>query len=344
MKFVLENILRENIKNLIPYSTARDEYKGSEGTFLDANENPFNTGINRYPDPYHTDLKNIFATIKNITPENILFGNGSDEIIDLIFRAFCEPGIHNAIILPPTYGMYKVAAQINNIQVKEICLSEKFQPQTQNILEAIDEKTRLIFFCSPNNPSGNILNKESIKIILEKFSGIVVIDEAYIDFYEEASWVNELNNFPNLIIMQTLSKAWGLAGIRLGIMVASAQIISALHKIKPPYNINILTQRIAIEALQNINQKTAWVKAVLSQKEVIANVLKTIPCVEQVYPSDANFLLVKFNDAQKIFLQLLQQKIIVRNRSNVQLCSSCLRISVGTMEENIKLLEALKNF
>lgn len=343
MMFVLENILRENIKNIVPYSTARDEYKGSEGIFLDANENPFNTGINRYPDPHHSELKNIFSSIKNVSPENILFGNGSDEIIDLIFRAFCEPGIHNAIILPPTYGMYKVAAQINNVVGKEICLSEEFQPQTQSILEAIDEKTRLIFFCSPNNPSGNLLNKESIKMVLEKFSGIVVIDEAYIDFCEEASWVNELNNYPNLIIMQTLSKAWGLAGIRLGVMLASKKIISVMHKIKPPYNINILSQRIATEALQNVKQKETWVKAVLSQKEVLQKVLETIPCVEKIYPSNANFLLVKFNDANKIFLHLLQQKIIVRNRSNVQQCLGCLRISVGTMEENLKLLEALKN-
>ncbi|NUM49849.1 MAG: histidinol-phosphate transaminase [Flavobacteriales bacterium] len=342
--FDLNNIIRENIKKMVPYSTARDEYKGSEGVFLDANESPFNTGLNRYPDPHHTELKIICSQLKKVQPENILFGNGSDEIIDLIYRVFCEPGLHNAIILPPAYGMYKVAAQLNNVGVKEVCLNENFQPDAEKIFAEINENTRIVFFCSPNNPSGNIINKEVIKTVLKKFNGIVVVDEAYIDFCEEHTWLKELNNYPNLIIIQTFSKAWGMAGIRLGAMFASASVVEVLHKIKPPYNINILTQRVALQALQNKNQKETWVKAIVSQKVIMQKVLETLPFTEKVYPSDANFLLVKFLDSEKIFTYLLEQKIIVRNRSNVQLCSGCLRISVGTMDENLKLLEALKNF
>ncbi|GIK69922.1 MAG: histidinol-phosphate aminotransferase [Bacteroidota bacterium] len=342
--FDLNNIIRENIKKMEPYSTARDEYKGSEGVFLDANESPFNTGLNRYPDPHHTELKKIFSQLKKVQPENILSGNGSDEIIDLIYRVFCEPGLHNVIILPPTYGMYKVAAQINNVEVKEVCLNEIFQPDAEKIFSEINENTRIVFFCSPNNPTGNIINKEAIKTVLKKFKGIVVVDEAYIDFCEEHSWLKELTNYPNLIIMQTFSKAWGMAGIRLGAMFASSSVVEVLHKIKHPYNINILTQRVALQALQNKNQKGAWVKAIVSQKEIMQKVLETLPFTEKVYPSDANFLLVKFLDSEKIFTHLLEQKIIVRNRSNVQLCSGCLRISVGTMDENLKLLEVLKNF
>lgn len=342
--FDLNNIIRENIKKLVPYSTARDEYKGSEGIFLDANESPFNTGLNRYPDPHHTELKSIFSQLKKVQPENILFGNGSDEIIDLIYRVFCEPGLHNAVILPPTYGMYKVAAQMNNVEIKEVCLNENFQPDAEKILAEINENTRIVFFCSPNNPSGNVINNEAIKTVLKIFNGIVVVDEAYIDFCEEHTWLKELTNYPNLIIMQTFSKAWGMAGIRLGVLFASAPIIEILHKIKPPYNINVLTQRVALQALQNKNQKEVWVKAIASQKEIIQKILETLPFTEKVYPSDANFLLVKFSEAEKIFTYLLEQKIIVRNRSNVQLCSGCLRISVGTMDENLKLLEALKNF
>jgi histidinol-phosphate aminotransferase len=344
MGFNLEKVLRKNIKAIVPYSTARDEYQGKADIYLDANESPFNTGLNRYPDPHHKELKIKVSAIKGIQPENILLTNGSDEAIDLIYRTFCNPGKDNVLIVEPTYGMYKVSAQINDVAVKSVLLKDDFQPDTEAIFKAIDNNTKLIFLCSPNNPTGNAYSSIKINFILQNFEGIVVIDEAYADFSSHSSYLLQLNSCPNLIVLQTFSKAWGLAAIRLGMLSASEEIIKILHQIKPPYNINQLTQKIAIEAINNVAQKDSWVKAVLAQKQVVENILKTYSIVEKVYPSDANFLLVKFKDAHKIFADLMRHGIIVRNRTKTPLCENCLRITIGTMEENLKLLQILKQY
>lgn len=344
MKFNLDKIIRENVKGLKPYSSARDEYvaDGSEMVFLDANENPFENGANRYPDPQQRRLKSVLSERKEIPVENMLLGNGSDEVLDLIFRAFCEPKVDNIITLPPTYGMYKVLAGINHIENREVLLTKDFQPDVEKILKRTDENSKLLFLCSPNNPTGNSFSEEKIIRLLQDFNGLVVIDEAYIDFSDAGSWTNRLEDYPNLIVTQTLSKAYGLAGIRLGICMASKEIISVLNKIKPPYNVNELSQNHAIKRLQGISRIRLEIAEILNQKKLVIKVLKHVAFIEKVYPSDANFILVKVDDAERRYGQLLKKGIVIRNRSNQPLCENTLRFTIGTPEENIKLVMALK--
>ena len=342
--FSLNDLVRKNVLELSPYSSARDEFKsdGKEMVFLDANENPFDNGLNRYPDPQQKELKAVLAAQKDISTKQILLGNGSDEVLDLIFRVFCEPGIDNIITLPPTYGMYKVLARINNIEEREVLLDEEFQPRLKKILDAVDSKTRIIFLCSPNNPSGNSFAEDQVVKILESFNGLVVIDEAYIDFSEKQSWLRKLSDFPNLIITQTLSKAYGLAGIRLGIAYASEEIIALLNKIKPPYNINLLTQRSALEAIKRTEVVQKEIKEILDQRMLLEKELPKINFVLKVYPSDANFILLKVDDAPRRYSELIERGIVIRDRSSQQLCENCLRFTIGTTEENLKLMDALK--
>lgn len=339
----LSKLLRQNIINLKPYSSARDEYTGEALVFLDANENPFNKPYNRYPDPLQRELKLKIAALKN-TPEDQLFlGNGSDEPIDLLFRAFCEPGKDNIISINPTYGMYQVAADINDIQVKEVSLDEDFHINPENIINKSDKDTKLVFLCSPNNPTGNSLKRDSIIRVVENFEGIVVLDEAYIDFAIEKSLLPDLEKYPNLVILQTFSKAWGMAGIRLGMAFAQPGIISVLNKIKYPYNINILTQQKALALLNNESKKNEWVQELIKKRGKMEEELAKLPFVVKVYPSDANFLLVKVHDATGIYNYLIEKKIIVRNRSKVHLCEGSLRITIGSEKENELLVEALNN-
>ena len=343
--FNINNLIRENIKSLKPYASARDEYKDAttdEMVFLDANENPFENGVNRYPDPQQNSVKELLSEIKGVSTKNILLGNGSDEVLDLIFRAFCEPNKDEIIILPPTYGMYKVLANINAINVKEIQLTDNFQPKTQTILLAANQLSKILFLCSPNNPTGNSFSKIEIVKLLKQFKGIVVIDEAYIDFSEEESWLIKLEEFPNLIITQTLSKAYGLAGIRLGVCYASKEVIKVLNSIKPPYNVNELTQQKAFERLKKNDVVQNEIQQIKSQKELLIEELNLISFIQIVYPSDANFLLIKVDNVKERYQQLINQGIVVRNRGNQPLCKNCLRISIGTAKENKKLIEALK--
>ncbi len=340
----LDKIFRQNILQLKPYSSARDEFQGEADIFLDANENPFNSPYNRYPDPLQRQLKNKIATIKNVPPGTIFLGNGSDEPIDLIIRASCEPGIDNVVAIDPTYGMYKVAADINHVTYKAVSLTENFELESQKVLAACNEHTKIVFLCSPNNPTGNYLNENEINIILQNFSGLVVLDEAYIDFSSHEGYLKKLADFPNLIILQTFSKAWGLASIRLGMAFANPAIIDIMNKIKYPYNINLLTQQFADKALDNEEQKKQWVQTILINREWLIEKLKKLRIVEKVYPTDANFVLVKVTDASRTYNYLIEQKIIVRNRSNVTLCNNCLRITIGTHTENEKLIEALEEY
>lgn len=342
MSFDLKSITRKNIWELTPYSSARDEFTGTASVYLDANENPNNNGLNRYPDPYQWELKDKIAGIKNIKKEQIILGNGSDEIIDLIFRAFCEPQVDHVISISPSYGMYKVYAEINNVENKPCLLTEDFEIDEAALLGLINNKTKVIWFCSPNNPTGNSLNPDAIKKVLNSFDGIVVIDEAYIDFSFSQTWVDFLDFHPNLIVMQTLSKAWGLAAIRLGMGFASKEIISLLNKIKPPYNINALTQSKAIEVLQNIDQKNIEVDEILAEREKLSVAFEKMNSVTKVYPSDANFILIKIENADHIYNELVKKSIIIRNRSKVELCSNCLRITVGTPTENNLLLKEIE--
>jgi histidinol-phosphate aminotransferase len=339
----LENLIRESIKKLSPYSSARDEFEQFTRPmiYLDANENPFSNGMNRYPDPQQKDLKVAIADKKDIYIENILLGNGSDEVLDLIFRAFCEPNQDNIITLPPTYGMYGVLASINAIENREVLLNEEFQPNVDAILDAVDANTKIIFLCSPNNPTGNSFSDESIIKILNNFKGLVVLDEAYIDFSANKSWLNELNDFPNLIITQTLSKAYAMAGLRIGILYASKPIITVLNKIKPPYNVNILSQEAAEKKLLQSTLK-AQVRKILVEKEKLVSALKATKFIKKVFPSDANFILVKVDEATYRYQQFLENGVVVRNRSNQPLCENCLRITVGNKEENERLMEVLK--
>ncbi len=339
----LENIIRENVKKLSPYSSARDEFEQFTRPmiYLDANENPFSNGMNRYPDPQQKDLKAAIADKKDIYVENILLGNGSDEVLDLIFRAFCEPNQDNIITLPPTYGMYGVLASINAIENREVLLNEEFQPNVDVILNAVDANTKIIFLCSPNNPTGNSFSDESIIRILNNFKGLVVLDEAYIDFSANKSWLNELNDFPNLIITQTLSKAYAMAGLRIGILYASKPIIAVLNKIKPPYNVNILSQEAAEKKLLQSTLK-AQVRKILVEKEKLVSALKATKFIVKVFPSDANFILVKVDEATYRYQQFLDNGVVVRNRSNQPLCENCLRITLGNKEENERLMEVLK--
>ncbi len=340
----INNLIRKNIQNLKPYSSARDEYSGDAMVFLDANENPFNEPYNRYPDPLQKELKQKISFLKNISSNRIFLGNGSDEPIDLLIRAFCEPGNDNIVTINPTYGMYQVAADTNDIEVIKVSLSQDFELDSKQILQAVTKNTKLIFLCSPNNPSGNSLDKEAMLEIIQSFDGIVVIDEAYIDFAPGKSLLPELDKYPNLVILQTFSKAWGMAGIRLGMAFASVEIIQVLNKIKYPYNINILTQQKALELLDNKEQVDIWVKKLIEEREKMAKYLTKLHFVTKIYPSDANFLLVTMNDARRIYDYLVENGIIVRDRSKIHLCDNSLRITIGTMDEDIVLLQALKDY
>ncbi|WP_418509928.1 histidinol-phosphate transaminase [Corallibacter sp.] len=343
--FDINTLVRSNIKTIKPYASARDEYKDlrSDMMFLDANENPFENGVNRYPDPQQTALKQRLADIKKIPQSRILLGNGSDEVLDLIFRAFCEPNYDKIITLPPTYGMYSVLADINAVENIEVPLNTlDFQPKVDDVLRASNEQTKLLFLCSPNNPTANSFESSKIEKLISKFSGIVVIDEAYIDFSKNESWLNRINEFPNLIVTQTLSKAYGLAGIRLGVCYASVEIISILNKIKPPYNVNELTQECALKHLNNLKAVNEQVQTLLESRVRIIEALKSISFIDKIYPSDANFILIKVDDATTRYNQLIKTGIVVRNRTNQLGCENCLRITVGTKEENNKLIQALK--
>jgi histidinol-phosphate aminotransferase len=343
---ILDNLIRKNVKNMSAYSSARDEFNADEKNylFLDANENPFNSDYNRYPDPYQNALKDAISKVKQIPKENIVLGNGSDEVLDLIFRAFCEPKEDEIITMPPTYGMYDVLANLNDVKTVQVLLKEGFQIDVQGVLSAITDKTKLIFICSPNNPSGNLLQINDIKTILDQFEGLVVIDEAYIDFATSSSFISELNDFPNLIITQTFSKALAHAGIRVGMCFASERIIAVLNKIKPPYNINQLSQTKALEVIQNFDTYIFQVQIIKSERELVANELKKVSWIQHVFPSESNFLLCRVDNANLRYGQLLEKKIVVRNRTNQPLCENCLRFTVGTPEQNQTLLNALKEF
>ena len=343
MSFNLDNITRENVKGLSPYSSARDEYvsDGSTMVFLDANENPFENGVNRYPDPQQRGLKTILAEQKGIKEENILLGNGSDEVLDLLFRAFCEPKVDNIITLPPTYGMYKVLSGINMVENREVLLTNAFQPNVSEIINVIDEHTKLLFICSPNNPTGNSFSTNSIEELLNSINGLVVIDEAYVDFSSEESWVSKLGDYPNVIITQTLSKAYGMAGIRLGICIASTEIIAVVNKIKPPYNVNQLTQEKATERVLDQEAVKNEINEILAEREKLVNALKTVSFVEEIHNTDANFVLAKVDDATLRYNQLLAKGIVVRNRTTQPLCENTLRFTVGTSEENNIVITAL---
>ena len=340
----INNLLRKNIQNLKPYSSARDEYSGDAMVFLDANENPYNEPYNRYPDPLQKEVKQKISSIKNVPANNIFLGNGSDEPIDLLIRAFCEPGNDNIVTINPTYGMYQVAADTNEIEVVKVSLSADFKLDSKQVLKAVNEKTKLIFLCSPNNPSGNCLDKDAMLEIVLNFSGLVIIDEAYIDFAPGKSLLPEIEKYPNLVILQTFSKAWGMAGIRLGIAFASKEIISVLNKIKYPYNINILTQKKALELLDNKDQVDIWVKKLIDEREKMTKYLAKFHFVTRIYPSEANFLLVSMTDARGVYNYLVESGIIVRDRSKIHLCDNSLRITIGTMEEDNVLLQALKEY
>ncbi|MBG6061715.1 histidinol-phosphate aminotransferase [Flavobacterium sp. CG_9.1] len=343
--FDINNLVRENVKTMKPYSSARDEFEDfdtADMIFLDANENPFENGVNRYPDPQQISIKVVLAKQKNVKTTQILLGNGSDEVLDLLFRAFCEPKTDNVITLPPTYGMYGVLATINAVENREILLSKDFQPEIEKIVAAIDENTKMIFLCSPNNPTGNSFSDEGVAYLLQNFNGLVVIDEAYIDFSKKDSWINELDEYPNLVITQTLSKAYGLAGIRLGVCYGSATVIAVLNKIKPPYNVNELTQRRALERLDDIAKVTSEITSIIAQREELLKVLLDVNYVEKIYPTEANFILVKVDDANKRYAELIAKGIVIRNRTTQPLCENTLRLTVGTEIENKKLIEALK--
>lgn len=343
--FDLSDWARPEMLSLTAYTSARDTFTASDGgwTFLDANENPNTTAVNRYPDPNQTALKKVIANLRNCKEDELLIGNGSDEVLDLIFRAFCTPYKDNIIIMPPTYGMYAVLANINSIGITEVPLCENFQLKPKRILNAITPNTKAIFFCSPNNPSGNAFKEKDIQILMDNFKGIVVIDEAYIDFTDVPSWSNKLSDYPNLVITQTLSKAFGLAGLRLGIAIANPKIIALLRRIKPPYNINTLSQQRAIKALHDTAKVNAQISESISERVRIQIALNNFSWVRHIYPSDANFLLVKVDDATKRYKELLAQHIVTRNRSSQKNCENCIRISVGTPQDNDKLINACKS-
>lgn len=348
MSFDLNLLVRENIKKLIPYSSARDEFKGEARIFLDANENSYGSPLtkwyNRYPDPLQIKVKEKLSEIKGVPLENMFLGNGSDECIDVLQRAFCEPGLDNIIICPPTYGMYEVSANINNIAIKKVPLTPNFQLDLAAIEEAVDDNTKMIFLCSPNNPTGNSLHREDIEVILNNYFGVVVIDEAYINFSRFRSFTQELKDYPNLVVMQTLSKAWGLAALRVGMSFASEEIIGVMNKIKPPYNISQASQELVLQALDEVDQVNFLIKDIVQQRDNLQATLTGLPVVQKVYPSDANFLLVKVINAKELYDYLLAQGIVVRDRSKVTLCEGCLRITIGTPFENETLVESLKAY
>lgn len=339
------DLVRENIRNIQPYSSARDEYKDANSKnmiFLDANENPFENGVNRYPDPQQNNVKELLADLKEVDKQNIILGNGSDEVLDLLFRAFCEPKVDNIITLPPTYGMYSVLANINAVENRKITLKKGFQPDVESIISAMDAHSKILFLCSPNNPSGNSFSEELINKLLVNFQGIVVIDEAYIDFSSQKSWLTKLYKYPNLVITQTLSKAYGLAGIRLGVCYASKEIITVLNSIKPPYNINELSQQKAMERLTNITEVKKEVAQIINNRDILLKTLENYSFIDEIYPTDCNFVLVKVDNASLRYKQLIERGIVVRNRTNQPLCENCLRFTIGTEKENKKLVQALK--
>ena len=337
----LQKLVRKNIWDLKPYSSARDEFKGEASVYLDANENPYNNQINRYPDPLQWEVKEKISQLKGVEKEKIMLGNGSDEPIDLIFRVFCEPGIDNVVALDPTYGMYQVSADINNVEYRKVLLNDQFDFNSDNLLQRTDENTKAIFLCSPNNPTGNSLNRNEIIKTIEKFDGIVLVDEAYIDFSSQQSFLKDLDKYPNLVVLQTFSKAWAGAGIRLGMAFASENIIHLFNKVKYPYNINQLTQNYALDLLNNYQEIKDKVEQILKERTQLQKALSDLSFVEKVFPTDANFLLVKVNDADRIYQYLVDNGIIVRNRNNISLCMNCLRITVGTSDENKKLIAKL---
>lgn len=342
----VENLVRKNILGLKPYSSARDEFKGEAKVFLDANENPFGSPLdknyNRYPDPLQLKLKQKISSIKGIPTQHIFLGNGSDEPIDLLFRVFCEPGVDNVIVCPPTYGMYSVAADINNVELVKVNLTPDFQLDVPAIMDKINEHTKMLFICSPNNPSGNSMHYDDIEFLLNNFLGIVVVDEAYINYSKQRSLIRELTEYENLVILQTFSKAWGLAGLRLGMAFSTSVIIDLMNKVKPPYNINDATAGLALEALDKIDQINLQIKETVEERQRLSKTLEQIEQVEKVYPSDANFILVKFKNADDLYAKLLQNGIVVRSRTKVEQCEGCLRITVGTKEENTLLIDAIR--
>lgn len=341
----LQELTRPNIWRLKPYSSARDEYNGAAASvFLDANENPYNMPHNRYPDPMQRELKTELSRIKKVSPDSIFLGNGSDEAIDLVFRAFCEPRVDNVVAIDPTYGMYQVCADVNDVEYRKVLLDEDFQFSADKLLAAADEHTKLIFICSPNNPTGNDLLRSEIETLIRRFDGLVILDEAYNDFSEAPSFLENLNQYPNLIVLQTFSKAWGCAAIRLGMAFASPDIIGILSKIKYPYNVNLLTQKQAVEMLHRYYEIERWVKTLKEERENLEAEFATLPCTVKMFPSHANFFLARVTDAVKIYNYLVGKGIIVRNRNSVSLCGNCLRVTVGTRGENEKLIEALKEY
>ena len=344
--FDLENLVRENIKNLTPYSSARKEFSGAAQIFLDANENSFGSPLaqnfNRYPDPLQTSIKEKIAEWNNVKPSEIFVGNGSDEAIDLLFRIFCRPQTDNVLICPPTYGMYEVSPEINDVKIKRANLTLDFELDYERIKNSIDENTKLLFVCSPNNPSGNSFERENILRLVKDFQGLVVVDEAYIHFSQEKSLVSEINNFPNLVVLQTFSKAWGLAGLRVGLAFADEKTIKLFNRVKPPYNVSQIAQEAILQAMENKSQVKETIAEIVSEREKLIEKLNEFSFVTKIYPSDANFILVKSTDAERIYKFLLDEKIVVRNRSNVELCAGCLRITVGTSEENKALLNSLE--
>jgi len=343
-EFNLNNSIRKNVKAMKPYSSARDEYvsDGSKVIFLDANENPFENGVNRYPDPLQRNLKEVVAKQKEVHISQILLGNGSDEVLDLLFRAFCQPQIDNIVTLPPTYGMYTVLANLNEIEERKVLLTETFQPNVKKVLQAVDTNSKMLFLCSPNNPTGNAFHLDKIIQLLESFNGLVVVDEAYIDFSTQKSLIRLLPKYSNLIVTQTLSKAYGLAGIRLGICFASTEIIQILNKIKPPYNVNELTQQRALQRVENEKEVQKEIASILKERSVLIEALSNISFVKHIYPTDANFVLAKVDDATMRYNQLLDRGIVIRNRTTQPLCENTLRFTVGTKEENLELVKALK--
>ena len=342
--FDVNKLVRKNIQNMKSYSSARDEFKdfNTEMIFLDANENPFENGVNRYPDPQQNNVKLALAELKKVNTNQILLGNGSDEVLDLLFRTFCEPNKDNVITLPPTYGMYGVLADINAVENREVVLNSDFQPNVKSILESVDTNTKIIFLCSPNNPTGNSFSDTVISELLDNFDGIIVLDEAYIDFSERESWLAKIERYPNLVISQTLSKAFGMAGIRVGILYASASIIAIVNKIKPPYNINVLSQEKAFERIKDSDKNSLEIQSILDNKRNLLEQLSKIKFIEKIFPSDANFVLIKVDNASKRYNQLIDFGIVVRNRTTQLLCENCLRITIGTNLESEKLINVLR--
>ena len=346
MDFNLDKIVRQNVKNLVPYSSARKEFTGTAQIFLDANENSFGSPLpenyNRYPDSFQTEIKEKIAAFNDVNPSEIFVGNGSDEAIDLLFRIFCRPQIDNVLICPPTYGMYAVSAEINDVKIKRANLTKDFELDFETVQNSVDENTKLLFVCSPNNPTGNSFERERILNLAENFHGIVIIDEAYIHFSREKSLVSEIKNFPNLVVLQTFSKAWGLAGLRVGLAFAREKIISFFNRVKPPYNVSQIAQEKILQALENKSRVSETIAEIIFEREKLIENLSGFPFVVKIYPTDANFVLVKTKDADTIYKFLIDEKIVVRNRNNVELCAGCLRITIGTTEENEALLKSLR--